>query len=142
MAIKRLVARLALALIAVPLPAAAFLGGDVASVEADRAWIGGEGRTVSNNGYVVYEIQSPSTTIVREYVSPEGRVFAIAWEGPALPDLQRVLGPYFQQFVAAGTPVVQTPEVVIRSGGRMRAFFGQAYLPQLAPAGFSYEAIR
>ena len=135
MVIKRLAARLAFALIAVPLPASAFLGGEVASVEADRAWIGGVARTVAGNGYVVYEIRSPSTTIVREYVSPEGRVFAIAWEGPALPDLRRVLGSYFEQFVASGTQgEAVCPDRWDGSGGGWRLWVWRRSKGEFSPA--------
>jgi hypothetical protein len=35
----------------------------------------------------------PEGTSVRRYVSPAGKVVAVAWKGPVMPDLRQVLGP-------------------------------------------------
>ena len=43
----------------------------------------------------------PSGTTVREYVSSNGTVFAVAWQGPWLPDLRQMLGPYFDDYQRA-----------------------------------------
>ena len=39
--------------------------------------------------------------MVREYVNSSGTVFAIAWEGPWLPDLRQVLGDHFESIYTA-----------------------------------------
>ena len=91
--------------------------------------------------YAVHEIAAPSGTVVREFVSPAGKVFAVAWSGPTLPDLKQVLGPYFDTYVAAlqqrkarGPVSVVLPGLVVQSSGHMRAFVGKAYLPDGMPA--------
>ena len=90
-------------------------------------------------------------TQVSEYVSDSGVVFAVTWDGPLLPDLKALLGKYFDTMVAesakaprAGRPriAVNLPEVVINSGGHMRAFEGSAWLPAELPAGFSVDDLR
>ena len=105
--------------------------------------------TVSN--YAVRATTLNSGTLVREYISSDGSVFAVTWDGPLLPDLRALLGPYFQALVAesekrprAGRShvAVNLPEVVIHSGGHMRAFEGSAWLPAASPAGFSADDLR
>ena len=133
------------------LQAHAALGADVTSVENDRQRMKAELRvTTAPGGYTVHEIQTPATTVVREYVSPSGRVFAVAWSGPVLPDLQQTLGSYYEQYRTAGTTPhearrhlrVDQPDLVIRSNGHMRAFHGYAYVPSLLPTNFSADDIK
>jgi hypothetical protein len=110
-------------------------------------------KTTAAEKYTVHEIQSPSGTIVREYLSPAGKVFAVAWRGPFLPDLHQILGTSFQPFAQAahaqkarrpghGPVLVQQDGLVVKSSGHARNFFGKAYLPALLPQGVSAEDIR
>jgi hypothetical protein len=134
-------ASIALAMLVLPLSAAAALGGNAASVRADQVQLAATLRTSTVGQYSQYELEMPSGTLIREYVSSAGVVFAVAWEGPSLPDLRQVLGKYFAQYVdaaqgtGAGSRLIHLPGLVVYSGGRMRAFFGKAYVPQLLPAG-------
>lgn len=103
--------------------------------------------------YSVTQTTLASGDIVREYVSTAGTVFGIAWSGPMMPDLPTLLGAYFTQYDSArvaqrtarpgrGPLNVQLPGLVVRSGGHMGAFSGQAYLPQSLPAGVSAADIQ
>ena len=96
--------------------------------------------------YAVHELQLDNGTIVREYATPAGLVFAVSWRGPVLPDLSALLGGYFNTFKLEteqarlrgrrGSPVnIERGGLVVRSNGRMRNFFGHAYAPDLVPAG-------
>jgi hypothetical protein len=134
------------------LPAWASLGGDAASIQADQVHLQGARTTKPAESYTVHEIQSATGTVVREYVSPEGKVFAIAWHGPWLPDLRQLLGGYFEQYRTAvqsrsGTRMVRKPIVidqpglVVQIGGHIRAFAGRAYVPEMLPAGVRAEDI-
>jgi hypothetical protein len=135
---------------ATALPALAALGGSVDSVEADRVHMKGQVRVDAAPGYSIHQIQIPSGTIIKEYVAPNGTVFALSWRGPTVPDLRQTLGSYFPQYEAAGaTPHmshrqlrIDEPGLVIHSSGRMRAFFGIAYVPNLLPPNFSIDDIR
>jgi hypothetical protein len=129
------------------------LGGDATSVTADRAEMQGVGRTVRMTaGYVRHEYEASSGEVVREYVSTEGTVFAVAWQGPTIPNLRRLLGSYYPEFERAaeaardlrrrGPLVIQNPDLVVQSGGHMRAYSGRAYLPGLLPPGVRAEEIR
>lgn len=102
--------------------------------------------------FTLHEVQLENGTSVREYATPEGLVFAVAWRGPVLPDLSVLLGDYFKTFTAAtdqarfagrrGAPVsIEGDGLVIRSNGRMRNFFGHAYASDLIPAGVNIKDV-
>ena len=128
----------------------ATLGADVTSVESDRQQMKGQLRVTSAVGYAVHEIQTPTGTVVREYITAAGRVFAVSWRGPMMPDLRQTLGDSFQQYEdAARAPHalrrqlnIDHADLVVRSGGRMRAYSGYAYLPALMPQGFTADDIK
>lgn len=134
----------------VTLPAFAALGGDAASVDTDAAKMKGQARATAVAGYTVKEITLPSGTVVREYVSAEGKVFAVTWSGMSQPDLRQTLGTYFEQYKAAAAAphaghhhlTIHQPELVVNSGGHMRAWRGKAYVPALLPPSFSVDDIR
>jgi hypothetical protein len=139
-----------------PIRASAALGGDVGSVVTDQQQMKATRAVRANTRYTVHEITTPYGTIVREYVSPDGKVFGVAWRGPFLPDLQQILGSYYGQFVQgsqearAAQPrrsrnvplTVEQPELVLHSGGRMRAYAGHAYVPGMIPQGVAAQEIR
>ena len=87
-----------------PIPAAAVLGDSAASVLNDQARMKGTLRSVDARTYVIHEITTPAGTVVREYVSPAGAVFGVAWQGQFPPDLEQLLGPYYQQAKQAVQP--------------------------------------
>jgi hypothetical protein len=138
-------------LLTLPCSAWAVLGDSAASVLTDQARMRGALRSVDNRSYVMHEITSPTGTVVREFVSPHGVVFGVAWEGQFPPDLRQLLGPYYQQAQKAqaqqprprGAPVVvETPDLVMHETGHMRSFRGQAYIPQSVPQGVQASDIR
>ena len=124
----------------------AALGGDAASVDADRARMKAQRQVTQASSYALHQLTMESGTVVREYVSPAGNVFAIAWQGPFMPDMQQLLGTYFDQYSSAvkankKTYVGRHPlnlrlsGMVIESSGYMRAYHFRAYIPQQVPAG-------
>jgi hypothetical protein len=101
--------------------------------------------TAGTSSYGVRSTTMDSGTVVSEYATPAGLVFAISWQGPTLPDLSALLGNYFPTFQSEaaasrsqrslGTPLlIQTNGLVVRSRGRMGDFSGQAWAPALIPA--------
>jgi hypothetical protein len=132
------------------LPAFATLGEDATTVENDRVQMKAQLRTTAVAGYTVHEIQDSAGTTVREYIGPTGKVFAIAWNGPLLPNFQQTLGKYFAEYNSnANAPRVgrrhlsiQGADLVVHSNGRMRAFYGTAYVPSLLPTNFSVDDIK
>jgi Protein of unknown function (DUF2844) len=149
-------ARIALLCLILTLPSTAFaaLGGNAASVDADRVHVQGAlMRMVRSDTYALHEIRSASGTLIREYVNSAGTVFAVAWQGAWPPDLRQVLGDRFDQYQAAmvarqrarrlrGSIAIDEPGLVVQMSGHARAFSGRAYVPALLPQGVQLETIR
>ncbi len=103
------------------------------------------------NGYTVEEIVSDAAT-VREYVSPSGVVFGIAWNGYVHPDLMLLLGSYWGEYSAARQKAARIPgrsrqrlateNIVVEKWGHMRNLQGRAYAPVLVPAGVRVDEIK
>lgn len=133
-----------------PYAAYAVLGGPADSVPADQARM--EGHLASSKGpnFTIERISTSSGTVVNEYVSPGGTVFAVSWRGPRPPDLSQLLGPYFPEYQAAAAQVrpqrrqlkVTTGTVVVEAAGHMRDLRGRAYVPSLIPAGVTADDIQ
>ena len=132
--------------------ARATLGESADSVASDRKILSAvRGTTTVHEGYTVHEIPSEST-VVREYVSPAGTVFGIAWNGLVHPDLTQLLGSYDGEYQEAlrQTPRkqgqralrVQANRVVVEKWGHLRNLQGRAYAPDLIPPGVSIDEIK
>jgi len=146
-----LVITLLFSMASVPESASAALGGDMESVDADQTALNAaEQIATSSDSYTVYELRTPAGTVVREFLSLDGRVFAVAWKGPLLPDLRQILGEYFKQYAEAahnqhgdhGHLVIRRSDLVVESSGRMRAFSGRAYLPRAMPQDLAVSDIQ
>ena len=148
-----LIAGMAIAGMTNPLPVFGALGGDVSSVEADRAKMEATLQSTSKQLYTIHEMHTANNVTVREFVSPAGKVFGVAWEGASRPDMKQLLGAYFDQYTQAakeqaakrlgrGPLMIQEPGFVMQMGGHMRALAGRAYIPQLVPAGVKIEELR
>ena len=118
-----------------------------------RAMRSADGVQTSTAAYTVREITLGSGTVIHEYTSAAGSVFGLAWRGPTMPDLASIFGSYFPQYTAGveaahkargwRAPVsVDTSGLVIRTGGHMGAFSGQAWLPAALPAGLAGNDIQ
>ena len=142
---------LVLSSLALAQPAAASLGADSGSVEADRAVLNGQLAVSRTGGYEVREITTPAAVHIREYLTAGGTVFAFTWQGPVRPDLRQMLGSYYARYAqAAAAPhagghrhlTVRQPGLVVESSGRMRAFYGRAWDPALLPSNFPIADLR
>ena len=125
----------------------AHLGGNEASVQADGSAWQAPVTVVRGTRFTAMTHTTPEGMKVRQFLSATGLVFAVAWDGPVLPDMERLLGGYFPPYQNAlqqrkRSVRVDTPSLVVESGGMMRAFVGRAYLPDLLPAGVSAADIQ
>jgi uncharacterized protein DUF2844 len=146
-------AALVLVILTFSLPSFAELGGYADSVEVDRAKMKASTKVTQNKAYGVHEITTPNKIVVREYVSADGRVFAVAWQGPFLPDLSQIFGSFYGQYsdavqaerrtYAGHRPVdIRQGRLVVQGGGHMLGHFGRAYVPDMLPEGVSTDEIR
>ncbi|MFI4866899.1 MAG: DUF2844 domain-containing protein [Steroidobacterales bacterium] len=130
----------------------AHLGSDLSSVRADSIVLHGVVRTTALVEYDVHEIDAAAGLTVREFVTRGGTVFALSWAGPVPPDLQLLLGNYFGAYAAGLAALkssgrnrsvrVELTDLIVESGGHLRAYSGRAYLPALMPAGVSIADLR
>jgi Protein of unknown function (DUF2844) len=83
---------------------------------------------------------------VRQYVSSSGQVYAVSWDGPAMPDVAVLLGTWFDRYrqdASAALPNasglhssrVSSSDLMVETAVRLRDFNGRAWLPSALPAG-------
>jgi len=132
--------------------AEAFLGGRADSVSRDKqAFKTVQRSTTALNGYTVEEVVYEATS-VREFVSPAGIVFAIAWNGYVHPELTQLLGSYWDEYSTSQQKALRksgsrrqklaTDNIVVEKWGHMRNLHGRAYVPALVPEGLSTDEIK
>ena len=136
-----------------PTPVWAALGQPAATVEHDRAVMKGQRHSRSGPGYSIDTITVAGMEIT-EYASLDGVIFAVVWKGTGIPDLQLLLGEYFQEYreglIAARNrrPRVREPfklksdRLIVERAGHSRALWGRAYLPSHVPPGVRAEDIQ
>lgn len=126
------------------------LGGPPEQFNAQGTTVLASASSPASN-YQMRDTTLATGTQVREYVSANGIVFAVTWDGPVLPDLKALLGKHFDTMVAESARLpragrsriaINRPELVINSGGHMRAFEGSAWIPAEFPAGFTAGDVR
>lgn len=143
----------ALLMLSLPIAAFAALGENESTIAADQAQMNATRRVTRAANYAMHEMQTPAGHVIREYASPTGTVFGLAWQGPSKPDLRLLLGTHFDEFIQAaqaaqanrhghGPLTINLPGLVVQSGGHMRAFTGRAYLPQSLPTGVRAEDVQ
>jgi len=136
-----------------PLPAFAGLGDSADSVLADQLNMLARTTIIPARNYTVYQLASPLGVVVREYVSSSGKVFAVSWRGPFVPEMHRILAKRFELYslemqkrdirmFGRSALNIRAPLLVVQTVGHMRAYNGRAYDPSLLPAGVSIDEIR
>ena len=149
---RTIAAGLCLAMAALAPSAHAGLGGTFASVQADRAQFRASMASAQTSAWSIHTLTLANHGVVREFARSDGTVFAVAWHGPGRPDLRQLLGERFETFQSDNAPPngrrtrrpmgVSRDDFVAHSAGHSGAFWGFAYLPQIAPAGFSTNDLR
>lgn len=139
------------------LPAAhAVLGEPLALPSAARAQAAAAPRSALPAGVQVVERASGDGGWIREYVSPQGIVFAVSWNTRFKPRLDTLLGRYQAGYAAAASQAMARPgraavqrqatlradDLVVQSSGFVNTFHGRAWVPSLVPAGFDAATLR
>jgi len=128
----------------------AALGGSAAAIAGEAGQLKASVKTTAHTNYRVHEMQLPSGTVLREFADAQGTVFAVAWSGPAIPNLRQALGQYFDVYANATRTKhsgrshleIRQDALVVQSSGHMRAFRGRAYLPRALPPETSLDELR
>jgi hypothetical protein len=146
-AARALPAFVSLAFVWLTSPASASLGGDADSVSADSVEFKGQRLRTAMLQFDRHDITTGSGTVVHEYLSRAGKVFAVTWQGPMPPDLRQLFGSYFEPFRSAAAAQsrpgghrqlsIAQSDFVVQAIGHLRTFQGKAFVPSLVPAGVS-----
>ena len=125
------------------------LGGTLSSVAADSGRMGARMESTSMGRYTRHDLTRGNGGMVHELTNAQGQVFAVTWSGPGKPNLRSLLGSRFEALQASSDTSGRTlralrrPQQVsqsdlqIQTAGHMGWFRGVAFIPSLAPAGFS-----
>ena len=138
---------LALLLLIAPQVAHASLGGGVDTITTDQARMPVRMHAVARAGAGNrHTLSLNNGGEVREYTNAAGTVYAIRWAGPGKPDLESLMGAHYATMQADNpararrgmrrAPGVNRADLRVVTGGRTGSFWGYAWLPQQAPAGF------
>jgi hypothetical protein len=135
------------------LSAMAELGGMKATVETDRLRVSGTRRVLQTPAYEMHEIRTANKGTIHEYVSSDGKVFAVTYEGQFPGESNGLLGKYSAQVTQAlaasrGTrPAghnvrVDLPGLRYHALGHLRYFSMRAIVPENVPAGVNVEELQ
>lgn len=100
--------------------------------------------------YQVFEsVDSTDHVTLEQYATSTGTVFAVAWRGAGMPDLQAVFGAYFTQFTslrqhsAASRHLlsINDPSLMVDIHGPNGDIIGRAWVPALVPAGVDVNTV-
>ena len=109
--------------------------------------------SINKSAYTDNVTTLESDVVIHEYSRADGTVFAVAWQGPVMPDMQQLLGTYFSKFIGAranssmpagGLSQLNSTQsdLVVHSSGRLGRFNGLIYVPSLVPAGLDVEHLQ
>lgn len=129
------------------------LGSNVMTLQEDHRRVGGAWRLRTSAQFQVHEFALPDGGAIRQFVAPDGTIFAVAWNTRLKPNLEILLGQRYADFQAGAAEVNRRPgikrslalrhrDVVVHSISHLNAFVGKAYAPSLVPAGVDLDEIR
>lgn len=135
--------------------AAATLGEPAWTVEADQARLHATRRVVEatpTRPQVHVIVQADGSTI-KEFLTPGGIVFAVAWSTRLKPRLDALLGAHAARYAAAASAAMATPgirhgvtlagdDLVVQANAHLNAHSGVAYLRSLVPEGVRVDELR
>lgn len=130
----------------------AALGDKSSKIASEKKIFQAKTHTIKNLAfYSLHELTKDGLTL-REYVSSEGTVFAVVWQGMTHPDLTTLLGEHhhdYHQALKDTQPanrqkfsLINANDLVVEKSGHMRAVRGRAYVPSLIPSGVSLDEIK
>jgi hypothetical protein len=146
-------AALAMAFTLAAMPAAAVLGGDLASVQSDALRLRATRSQAAGPGYTVHVSRLADGSTVSEYADARGFVFMVGWSTRGKPRLAELLGAFDADYRRAAARALAAPgirrqvqlaegDLVVQAGSHLQAHVGRAYLRSHLPAGLDPAAIR
>lgn len=133
-------------------PAHAVLGERVETIHADQMRLQGARRLATALQYQVHDIRLADGSLVRQFATPSGQVFALAWRSHLKLQLQPLLGQYFSGYTEARRAatkghgfvrqsVLSQGGLVVHESAHLGMFAGLAYVHHLVPEGVNPNAL-
>jgi len=135
--------------------ALATLGEPASTVGADQARLHATRRVIAATATQpqVHVIAQADGSTVKEFVTPGGIVFAVAWSTRLKPRLDGLLGAHAARYAAAAKAAMATPgirhglsltsdDLVVQANAHLNAHSGVAYLRSLVPDGVRIDELR
>jgi Protein of unknown function (DUF2844) len=135
-------------------PAWAVLGEGVGSVQADQLQLSATRRMARTLDGDVQLLTWADGSSIRQYLTPSGRVYAVAWNTRSKPRLDRLFGVHFVAYVEGARQlqqqragvrhqaVIEQGDLVVESSAHLHAHTGRAWLRSLLPSAKARDAIR
>ena len=130
----------------------ATLGQSEATVTSDRLQLNSREQVQTFDSYTVHQLTTDAGQTVKEFVSPQGIVFGVSWQGRSVPYMTQLLGTYVNNLQTATAAqkrilprrgiAVTTNDFVYSNFCRMQMCSGQAYVVSILPRNVSAGAIR
>lgn len=128
------------------------LGGNESKINDEEKEFKAISHTKKNmTGYSVHELTMDGT-LVKEYVTPSGTIFAVSWRGMRAPNLKTLFGGVYAEYESERSKVklekgnrhvqVSTGNIVVHHGGQMRDMHGFAYVPSAVPPGVNIDQLQ
>lgn len=128
------------------------LGEGQASIESDRVRMSARHSVARGQQYAVHELKSPNGSLLQQFVSGNGQVFAVRWNTQYKPDLSTLLGTSFEDYRVVANMAAQRggiqrqfhhegSDLVVQSSGHLHVFSGYAYRRSLLPYGLNPKSI-
>ena len=131
--------------------AQAGLGNPVAQLRDDQSRLGARDISVQRAAaFDRHAFQSSNGVRIRAFAGRDGQVFAVTFDGPAMPDLKVLLGTRYAEYASAVRPSPSTHKVYTYASGTLelnivklpRGFTGSAWVPGAVPAGVNVSALQ
>jgi hypothetical protein len=128
------------------------LGESEGSIAGDRMRMRASHSVVRESQYAVHDLKMESSSRVRQYVSSNGRIFAVSWHTLYKPDLSEILGSSFSSYASSAHEAAKRggiqrqfrhveADLVVQSAGHLNVYQGFAYRPSLMPRDISPQSL-
>lgn len=136
----------------VALPTFAGLGESENSIHGDQIRMHAHRSDISAAQYSVSVLRGTDGSVVKQYVSANGTVFAVSWHTQYKPDLSSLLGSSFSTYSVAAAQAARRPgiqrhfrheslDLVVQATAHLNVFSGFAYRQSMLPSGINLQSL-
>ena len=128
------------------------LGENESSIVGDRLRMRATHSLAHATQYTLHELQGADGSRITQYVTGNGKVFAVTWHTLYKPDLSSLLGRSYAAYTGAAHDAARHggmqrqflhhgSDLVVQSSGHMSVYSGFAYRRSLLPPGINLQTI-